>query len=308
MKVIFKLIEVLKNIFSIPRNLANFSLRMNNLTRLEGKLEALNQNLIDLDLESISIKLDKVLQYQDVGSEFKSNEIIEIFKSELISLIHERFENQFLQIESLLTIYNSLPNLKFLPATRGWAGSPDFLAKIVEVIIKEKPLFVLEASSGVSTLIIGLALKMNNYGTSISLDHELTYAKITNENIEVNEIEDLSKVVYCPLRDYNNFNQILKWYETDNLIFTERIDLLIIDGPPRNIQFLARYPAVPLLYRHFADNVIIILDDSNRDDETIIIQKWIEFLENKNFKVKVDKFKNYEKGMVIMRVCKGDVE
>ena len=187
-----------------------------------------------------------------------------------------------------------------MPPTRGWAGSPDFLTKIAEVIFKEKPRFVLEASSGVSTIIIGLALKLNNHGKAISLEHESFYANITNEYIEVNEIGNITNVKYCPLRDYNSFEQTWKWYETDNLNLTEKIDLLVIDGPPRSTQFLARYPAVSLLHEYFSDRTLILLDDSSRNDEIITIQKWIDFLENNNFKVVVTQFNNFEKGMVIL--------
>ena len=78
--------------------------------------------------------------------------------------------------------------------------------------------------------------------------------------------------------------------------------MLIVDGPPRITQELARYPAIPILYEFFADRFTILLDDSKRDDEAIIIQKWIVFLETNKYKVKIENFINYEKGMTILQV------
>jgi hypothetical protein len=301
MKVLNKLIEILKNIFFMPRNLSIITRQSNNLIRLENKLETLNQKLNDLDIESISKKLDALSQNQTNGVKIKTKESINFEISELVSKIQEVFENQFLQLESLLSIYNSLPNLKFLPTTRGWAGSPDFLAKIVELILKEKPRFVLEASSGVSTLLIGLTLKDNNFGTSLSLDHDITYANITSENMGINELEMKSVVKHSPLIEYDNLDQKWKWYDINELKFSNKIDMLIVDGPPRITQELARYPAIPILHEYFSDRFTILLDDSKRDDEAIIIQKWIVFLETNKYKVKIENFINYEKGMTILQ-------
>lgn len=306
MQIFKQLFEAVKAVVFMPFLISKINKRSEDLLRIEKKIDYLSYQIDNLGLELSAKSLSELEQIQVLNNNMsiKTQENLNTNFINLISIAEKKFENQFLQFESLLCIYSSLPNLKFLPATRGWAGSPDFLAKIIEIILKEKPRFILEASSGVSTIIIGLAMRLNNYGNVISLDHERFYTKITRENIKVNEIEDNSNVILCPLRDYNIFEQIWKWYETDNLNLTERIDLLIIDGPPRTTQFLARYPAIPLLYEYFADRVLILLDDASRNDETIIVQKWISFLENNNFKVVITKFNNFEKGMVILEVCR----
>ncbi|MCS4432860.1 class I SAM-dependent methyltransferase [Aquiflexum gelatinilyticum] len=304
MRIVNKIFKAIKAIVYLPINLYNLSKRSDELFRIEKKLDLFSKKLDYINFDAISKPLEEFIQYQTKKSNLESNQekSIDLALSSIISKLDQKFENQFLQIESLLSIYNSLPNLKFFPATRGWVGSPDFLAKIVEVILKEKPQFVFEASSGVSSVIIGLALKMNNHGKAIALDHDRFYAKTTNENIEVNEIKDISCVEYCPLRDYTIQEQIWKWYETCNLKFTDKIDLLIIDGPPRTTQFLARYPAIPLLHEYFSDRVLILLDDANRHDEVIIVKMWMDFLEKINFKVEVNQFRNFEKGMTILIV------
>lgn len=304
MKVVNKLIEILKNIFFIPRNLAIISRQSNSIIKLENKLEAINQKLNELDIQSILQKLDTLSQNQANAANIKTKAPINLELNELVSKIQEGFENHFLQLESLLFIYNSLPNLKFLPATRGWAGSPDFLAKIVELILKEKPLFVLEAGSGVSSVIIGLALKLNNYGESISLEQDPKYLESTIKDIEINQLEAVSSIFSCLLVDYEIENETWKWYQTDKLNITDKIDLLIIDGPPRTTQNLARYPVIPIFYQLFSDKFTVLLDDAKRTDEIIIVEKWVEFLKMKGCIINVEHYMNFEKGMVILNVNK----
>ncbi len=263
------------------------------LNNFENKINLLINNVNKLNINNSFKKYESQIIYQEL------NEIEPVaFSNEL----REVFENHFLQIESLISIYNSLPNLKHLPPTRGWAGSPDFLNKIVEIIFNHKPSNVLEVSSGVSSVIIGLALKMNRLGKVLSFEHDSTYAEKTRKNIEINNIDDISNILESPLRDYIIDGESWKWYDFKELTFTENIDLLIIDGPPRTTQNLARYPAIPLLHKYFSENVIVLLDDANRYDEKIIVDKWISFLTKEGYVINTEYYPNYEKGMVLLNI------
>jgi len=265
MNILKKLFELIKAILYLPIHISRISKGTEDLVRIENKLDSLTQKFLSLDID-------------------------------------HKFDSQFLQLESLLSLYKILPNLKLLPATRGWAGSPDFLLKIAEVVLKERPGLVLEASSGVSTIVVGLALKLNNYGKAISLDHDNYYAELTRKYVGINCVEDVSEVKFCPLYEYSDIEKYEKWYETSNLNLTQKIDLLVIDGPPRSTQFLARYPAVPILHEHFADRTLILLDDASRNDESITVQKWMDFLERNNFVTTLTQFTNFEKGMAMLEV------
>ena len=163
---------------------------------------------------------------------------------------------------------------------------------------------MLEAGSGLSSIIIGSALRLNNNGKSISLEHDKIYANTTKENLEINGISHIVDVKYCPLKNYTDIGQSWKWYDIDNLNLINKIDILVIDGPPGATQFLARYPAVFLLHEHFSNRTLILLDDANRNDESIIIQKWIGFLEGNNFKTVLTQYNNFEKGMVILEILR----
>lgn len=50
--------------------------------------------------------------------------------------------------------------------------------------------------------------------------------------------------------------------------------MLIIDGPPDDLQSLSRYPAIPLLFDHLSEEAIIILDDYDRVSERAVVDLW----------------------------------
>ena len=298
MNVIPKIVRFVKGIFFLPLNVLS---NVNVMNRIDNKIDLLNQKIDNLNKDLT--KISEVCLHSS-----QCQEVSQSSKLKISSEISNVFENHFLQIEALLSIYHSLPNIKYLPATRGWAGSPDLLNKIVEIILKEKPRFVLEAGSGVSSVIIGLSLQMNQFGKALSLDHDSYYAEITRDNLNLNGIEHFSTVKHCPIQDYTINEQIWKWYNTEDLNFPEKIDVLVIDGPPRITQILARYPAIPLLHSFFADRVLILLDDAKRDDEVITVEKWIMYLENNNFRIKVNNLDNFEKGMIILEVFRNIIK
>lgn len=282
--------------------------RINSLAQINEKLNNITDNPEISYLNYFNDQLVELKRNQTLTNSMllKIEEILKCKRLISTTSIDLIYDKQFLEVESLFTIYNLLPNLKFLPATRGWAGSPDFLAKIIETILKIKPRLVVEAGSGVSTVVISLALKLNGFGRLISLDHDKAFTDITRDNILINDAVSFSEVILSPLIEYNNVDYKWIWYDIGNLDCTEKIDILIIDGPPGSTAFLARYPGVPLLISNFADRVLILLDDANRKDETLIIEKWITFLELRNYNVKIIRFNNFEKGLVILDVRRID--
>jgi len=208
--------------------------------------------------------------------------------------------NHYRQTEALLSIFQSIkPDLP-LPATRYFfAASPDFLRKLLEVIHREKPELVVEASSGVSTLIIAYCLKKIGSGKVISLEHDAKYANITKDLISFHGLEDVAQVVHAPLIETEiNGNKWL-WYDTQYLKIDMPIGFLVIDGPPGHTQRLARYPALPLLFEHLLDKSTIILDDGARTDEKEIVELW-----KKEFECLSYEFLDFEKGAFLLKAHK----
>lgn len=180
----------------------------------------------------------------------------------------------YLQIESLLSLFFTLKPSLPLPNTRGWAICPDLLKKITEVILLEKPSLIVETGSGVSTLIIAYCLKQLGTGRLISLEHDQKYAAASQKLISFHGMDEIVTIIHAPLQELEIDEQKWLWYNTDFSIFNQPIDLLIIDGPPGTIQKLSRYPALPLLYGYLNERSVIILDDAHREDEKKIVALW----------------------------------
>lgn len=201
-----------------------------------------------------------------------------------------RRKEDYYQIESLFSLFFTLqPTLPF-PRTRGAVASPDLLKKITELILLEQPSYVVEASSGVSTLVIAYCLKRLGKGKVIALENEAKYASISQSMIKSHHLENIATVIHAPLREFLINDEQWLWYNLDNLPIDQPIDFLVIDGPSSKVQKLSRYPALPLLYQYLNTKSTVILDDGYRKDEEKIVTLWEqEFKEISSQLLKVEK-------------------
>ena len=234
--------------------------------------------------------------------------ILEVYRrlSAKLSEKQARFECQlnhdYRQIESLFSLFFTLRPTVPLPNTRGWASSPDLLKKIMELILTKKPDLVVEASSGVSTLVIAYCLKQLGKGRVVSLEHDVKYATSSREVILLHDLADIATVVHAPLRTFQIKDREWLWYDTDCLKSDQPVDVLVVDGPPLGIQNLSRYPALPLLYKYLNNLAIIILDDGNREDEKKIVSLWED-----EFRDLSSEFLDTEKGAFIVEKKRPDI-
>ena len=204
-------------------------------------------------------------------------------------------QDNYRQLEILMPLMNDLNISKKLPNTRGYAASPDFLYTINEIIREEQPKSVLEAGSGVSTLIASYSFKKySDDSRIISLDHESYYANKTISEISNHGLEQFARVIHAPLKKYNDS---FMWYDISKIESLEEINFLIIDGPPSKGSKEARFPAIPLLFDKLSNNAIIILDDSKRKMEQDVVRKWQDNFPNR-FEYK---YINNDKGLYIIK-------
>ncbi len=184
-------------------------------------------------------------------------------------------DNHYRQIEALFSIFNLLTLRQPLPPMRGWAVSPDFVKLIISSVFEHKPKLVVELGSGVSTLVVGYCLQTLNQGEVISVDHEESYTEISKNNVLNHSLQNVVQVIYAPLKNITIYDKTWLWYDPGFLTNLEKpIDLLIVDGPPGDLQKLSRYPALPLLIDSLSDDALVLLDDSNREDEQEIVKLW----------------------------------
>ena len=181
-------------------------------------------------------------------------------------------QNHYRQLEILVPLMNDLNIIKKIPNTRGYAASPDFLYVINQIIKEEKPKLIVEAGSGVSTLIASYSIKKYNSDSKIiSLDNDEHYANKTISDISNHNLEGFSQVIHAPLKKYND--QFI-WYDISKISSLDKIDFLIIDGPPSKGSKDARYPALSLLFDNLSEDATIILDDSKRKMEQNVVKRW----------------------------------
>jgi glycosyltransferase involved in cell wall biosynthesis len=183
------------------------------------------------------------------------------------------------EIEYLNKILNPLMNLPF---HKEWAVLPDFIYHLIELIKENKPSTIVECGSGLSTLVGGYLVKNKIIKHFISIEHEEQFYEATLDDLKKHTLEKYVTLLYAPLKRISINGEEWFWYNTDRFETTiNQIDLLLVDGPPGQIQKHSRYPAFPLLKKFFHKNTAVVLDDSDRPDEKEIINRWL--LENPGF-------------------------
>ena len=182
----------------------------------------------------------------------------------------------FSQLEALQNLNAVLPVSGVLPATRGWAASPDLLLTLVDLVITERPSLVLECGSGASTLWLALAMRRFGIdGRIVALDHEPEYAGKTRDLLARHDVAGLAEVRDAPLESFSLDDETYRWYARETWEDLEEIDLLFVDGPPAVTGPKARYPALPLLAKSLSPRVTVVADDLIVPDMQETVRLWL---------------------------------
>lgn len=181
--------------------------------------------------------------------------------------------SSFRQLEALYSVYLDLGLKNSLPPTRKWAASPDILKQLSTYALQERPKFIVECGSGVSTIALARCAQLNGEGHVYTLEHWPEAAQQTRRNLKQHGLEEYATVLEGPLKSYELGGQTWSWYSLDGLPEAD-IDMLFVDGPPAATQSLARYPAGPLLLSRLTPGAAAFLDDANRGDEKQIVERW----------------------------------
>ena len=191
--------------------------------------------------------------------------------------IEKEIRQTFRQLEALQNLTAVLPAADLLPATRGWAASPDLLAVLVDLVITQRPALVVECGSGAST--VWLALAMRQFAISgqvIALDHDPAYGAATRGLLARHQLGGLAEVRDAPLEPFRLDGQPCAWYARAAWQDLAGIDLLFVDGPPAATGHQARYPALPLLNAALSPAATIVLDDLIVPDMQKVLRLWLD--------------------------------
>jgi predicted O-methyltransferase YrrM len=183
----------------------------------------------------------------------------------------------FRQLEALQNLNAVLPARDVLPATRGWAASPDLLMVLVDLVITERPSLIVECGSGASTLWLALAMRRFEIdGRIIALDHDPVFGGKTRDFLARHGVGDLAEVRDAPLESFTLDGQTYSWYARRAWQDLAGIDLLFVDGPPAATGHQARYPALPLLGQSLSPAAAAVLDDLVVPDMQQVLGLWLD--------------------------------
>lgn len=201
------------------------------------------------------------------------------------------------QVQALVNLSQMAPMRAGVPALGGWAASPDFAVEVVDRLLEQRPRLVVEAGSGVSTLLLALAAREHGLDTRIvSLDHDAHYAAQTRELLERHGVADRAEVRWAPLARTHVPGHLTPWYDEAAIADLHDVGMLVVDGPPTATGPAARYPAVPLLRDRLAARCTIVVDDTTRASDLEVTERWALLLPD--FEVRSLPL---EKGAVVMR-------
>ena len=189
----------------------------------------------------------------------------------------KELKQTFRQLEALQNLNAVLPTSDVLPATRGWAASPDLLLALVDLVITERPSLIVECGSGASTLWLALALRRFGIdGRIIALDHDPVFSGQTRDFLARHDVLDLAEVRDAPLESFSLDGETYSWYARTAWEDLAGIDLLFVDGPPAATGHQARYPALPLLNKSLSPIATIVLDDLIVPDMREVLPRWLD--------------------------------
>ena len=177
-------------------------------------------------------------------------------------------------MQALLFLFSTFDFRAPLPSLTGWAISPELAATLVTLIRTHEPDVIVELGSGASTIAMGYAIEQQGKGRIISLDHSTKYGAETRKDLAMHGLQEWTEVRHAPLTTIEQDGRTWSWYDLDALEDVS-IDMVVIDGPPRETGPMARYPAVPALYKYLSDDAIVVLDDAYREDEKEMLDRWM---------------------------------
>jgi predicted O-methyltransferase YrrM len=189
--------------------------------------------------------------------------------------LKESSDQCFRQAEALDDMRALLCPRAPLPASRGWAASPDVMHLLIDHVWRHRPKLVVECGSGTSTVWLGYAVERVGGGRVVALEHDERYAEATRGLVRAHGLEEVVEVRIAPLERWQSGEQTLQWYAQEALEDLYGIGVVFVDGPPGSSAPIARYPALPRLLDRCVEDPLIVLDDAYRPDERTLSDRWL---------------------------------
>lgn len=215
---------------------------------------------------------------QDISKQF--DKLRNAFRKELRESVNDiRLDALYQQLLMQYVFKQPEP----LAAMTTWSVAPEFAWWLYQHVTATRPGKIIELGSGTSTLVIAAALKEIGKGKFLSFEHDYAYFEKTLALLQVCELQDQVELLYAPLERLELGGETYRWYDLpydliDHMIGREKLDILLIDGPPAATNRHARYPAMVRLRDYCKDSTVVLLDDAGREEEQEILARWTQLL------------------------------
>jgi predicted O-methyltransferase YrrM len=192
-----------------------------------------------------------------------------------ISNLGRAGEAHYEQLEAYVDLRGIIRARAPMPALRGWAASPDVVRLLAAHMWRQYPKLIVECGSGSSSIWLGYFAEQSGSAKVVALEHDERFAAVSRELVRAHGLADFVEVRLAPLTAWECDGQAYQWYDRKAIEDLVDIGLLFVDGPPKATGPHARFPAIPLLLPRCADDVLIVLDDTARDEERAISDRWL---------------------------------
>lgn len=198
-----------------------------------------------------------------------------------------------------------------------WPISADFALFLMQRLVLERYDLVIEFGSGTSTVIVAKTLTMmadhakTPLTRFVSFEHLDVYYQQTSAYLRQAGLNHAVELMLKPLKDWcASDDHIYPYYSCEDALAElagsadsppQRV-LVIVDGPPASTGPQARYPAGPMVVKHFPASCIdFLMDDYVRNDEKEVVQHWSTDMKAAGLASAVSNFK-FEKGACLFTV------
>ncbi len=193
------------------------------------------------------------------------------------NLLWRKLEQQRMELVEVRALLGLLdPRFSTPLPWSGWSLPPSAVQEVLRTLDMAGAACVVECGSGISTLYVAHALKVRGQGRLIVLEHDAQWARFVEQLLERHQLREWVDLLCFPLEQREFYGIPSLWYSIPELPLAagERVNLLLVDGPPGAAGPLSRLGAVPFCWPWLAEDAVIFLDDTRRPDETRIVEIW----------------------------------
>ena len=249
--------------------------------------------------ESFKSLADSILQQKsELQSQLKKqSQAMDKVRDTLTKSIKTEVTNATKQLEAFFGIKSYFETGEVIGELHGWPISPDLGMYLIQQLEATPYDLLIEFGSGTSTQLMAKTLEViaqrhptRGKPTQVAFEHLANYHEKTLSVLQQSGHADLVHLHHTPLAPYQAPDgTAYAYYECEDQMqelsreFGNKTNmriLALVDGPPKSTGVHARYPALPLLLKHFKyAHIDLVLDDYVRPEEKEVAQKWVADLQ-----------------------------